>query len=95
LWLIGSILNLLGNNYLKQVDICSASSCFDEALEIGKKIDGREIIADSLYGIGRILAARGDIGESSRKGYEGLEIYRAIGHQKMLEVEQWIMSLPS
>lgn len=93
LWLTGSILVLLGENYLKQANINSASACFDEAEEIGNTINSQELIAESLFGASRIMAARGDINNSTEKGYESLEIFRAIKHRRTLEVEYWLSNL--
>jgi tetratricopeptide (TPR) repeat protein len=94
-WLIGDVLGKWGDFYLKQQRYDLAGAAFQEALEAAREQGMQEWIGAALYGLARVAAARGDMGEACHRGQQCLACFEAIGHRKAGEVAEWLSTLPA
>jgi tetratricopeptide (TPR) repeat protein len=91
-WLIGSIYNALGEHYWRTKEVESAERHYINALEIGRRINSKDLVAISLYGLARTKEKRNDNEGARKDGKESLAILEGIGHFKALEVGKWLDS---
>lgn len=91
-WLIGSILNDIGSFHLND-DKDKAHGYFSQAMEIGKEIDSRDLMASALYGYSKCFALTGNGDSAISHANESLSIFRQIGHYKETEVRAWSLTL--
>ena len=92
-WHISDALNKRGELYLRQQRVDLASADFSESLQIAQRV-ARELVANALLGLAQVEAARGNSAKAGQQGLESLKIYKAIGHYKAFEVEEWLTQLP-
>jgi tetratricopeptide (TPR) repeat protein len=92
---LSSFLNIQGELRLKQENFLAATTAFEEARNISKKIGAKEPQATALYGLARTTKVEGNIAKAHQQGQEGLTIFETMGHYKATDVRQWLDTLPT
>jgi tetratricopeptide (TPR) repeat protein len=64
-----------------QGDYAHATQRYEEALAIGRKMEGRFTVAAALFGLGRVARSRGDQASASSLYKEALTIWRGTSHR--------------
>jgi len=91
--LTAPIQNAWGWLHFEQQAWEAAAEAFSEALEISRQTGVRVQIAQALYGLARVAAARGGLAAAGHYGEESLAILEAIGHRTRMEVQAWLAEL--
>lgn len=91
---LGIVLNQAGECYLKQDMHRDAADYFNEALQIAEAMQFQQVGSLSLFGLARVAAARGNIGEARQLGERSRQQLVAVGHRKANEVWWWLQELP-
>jgi len=94
-WLICSTLVHLGELYLIQGSLRPSSGAFSESLGIAQDLALKEFIGLSKYGLAKIAVRDGDLQEARREGQDSLAMLESIGHEKAVEVRQWLTTVSS
>jgi predicted ATPase/DNA-binding CsgD family transcriptional regulator len=71
----------LGGVLVAQGDLARASSLFEEALAIGRRLKFRDGVADALIGLGDVALAKGDRSTAAARYREGLDNYVLAGER--------------
>jgi ATP/maltotriose-dependent transcriptional regulator MalT len=92
-WLLSALLNERAELHLKQQRYEAAQEDFREMRDLAAEGDP-EYLGLACYGLARVEASQGNLGEARRQGQESLAILEKIGHFKAPEVKQWLSALP-
>jgi tetratricopeptide (TPR) repeat protein len=85
-----AILCSFGFLYLKQQKIECASTAFLKSLEIAKEAGIPEQMANAMYYLARVAAAKCNPFEMNDWGLKSLAIFQSIGHHRARDVRQWL-----
>ncbi|HYU71128.1 MAG TPA: tetratricopeptide repeat protein, partial [Ktedonobacteraceae bacterium] len=81
-----------GSLYLDQKQIDAAEVTFHEMLKSIPE-GGPDLIALAQYGLARVAANKGNIGDAQRLGYASVTALEKIGHHNAQEVRSWLNSI--
>ncbi|MBA2284066.1 MAG: tetratricopeptide repeat protein [Ktedonobacteraceae bacterium] len=88
-----SCFNGWGEYYIRQELTKVAAVSFREALDLARKIDEKEAIAKSLYGLARVALKSGDLAQARLYGEESAQIFAVVNVYSAREVERWLEML--
>jgi tetratricopeptide (TPR) repeat protein/transcriptional regulator with XRE-family HTH domain len=92
-WITINILLELGDLYYFQQRYDSAGQKYTSAIEILPE-GNQELYAQALFGLAEVAAGQGDTVTAREEGAACLELYVALGHSKIGEVQDWLEKLP-
>jgi tetratricopeptide (TPR) repeat protein len=93
-WSIYSVLMDWGEVHLKYQQLSAAAAAFRAVLSQEKSPTGEpELIASAKYGMGRVAALRGEIGEAMQLAQESEAHFASLGHHKAAIVREWWQGL--
>jgi tetratricopeptide (TPR) repeat protein len=73
--------------------LAEGAACFEAARQIGKAVNGHNILAQAMYGLARIAAAQGRLAEAQRLGAECLTHITAESRAYSGEITDWLATL--
>jgi tetratricopeptide (TPR) repeat protein/transcriptional regulator with XRE-family HTH domain len=91
--LLGAALVQWGELEIRREETNLAEVTLRQALEIGRASRNEEITAMALYGLARIAAVQGNLGEANRQGQESLGLFEALDHPLAAQVAGWLSGL--
>jgi tetratricopeptide (TPR) repeat protein len=95
-WQVARLLSEWGELQLQRKTTSLAAAAFRELYEVARILHSQEMVAAALYGQARAMAEQGDWDKARQKARqlaeESLDSYIAIGHYKVNEVQEWLVS---
>jgi tetratricopeptide (TPR) repeat protein/transcriptional regulator with XRE-family HTH domain len=92
-WQEARVLSEWGEYQIEVGQTAVAHETFQQLFRLARILQSQELVAVALFGLARETAVRGEIDLAKERGWESLDVFTAMGHIKMQEVKDWLMTV--